>query len=69
MTQADKLDAKITKLIESIRNLSFPFSNETRQGDFQGNKDEIIELLEDMVEMAGEDEDEKENEEEDDETS
>jgi hypothetical protein len=51
----DKLEPIIEKLTERIRNLSFPFKDSTIEHEADEAKNEIIELLEQYLELAGQD--------------
>ena len=63
MITIDKLEQKIEKLTEQIRNLSFPFKDTELQKEAEDARDETIDLLESYLELATQDWEEQEGKE------
>lgn len=51
----DKLEPRVEKLTEQIRNLNFQFKDADLQQEAEKSKDEAIELLEDWLDLATQD--------------
>ena len=51
----DKLEPRVEKLTEQIRNLNFQFKDADLQQEAEKSKDEAIELLEGWLELATQD--------------
>lgn len=65
--KADKLQTTLEKQIEKIKNINFNFSDDSMKVEFEEMKNDIISLMENMIDMAHDDEqnDLKEEKEED----
>lgn len=65
--KADKLQTTLEKQIEKIKNINFNFSDDSMKVEFEEMKNDIVSLMENMIDMAHDDEqnDLKEDQEED----
>ena len=55
MTDIDKLEEKIDKLVEQIRDIAFPFEDDKNAEDAEASRDEAISLLENYLDLANQD--------------
>lgn len=54
--KADKLQTTLEKQIEKIKNIDFNFSDDSMKIEFDEMKNDIISLMENMIDMAHDDE-------------
>lgn len=54
--KADKLQTTLEKQIEKIKNIDFNFSDDSMRVEFDEMKNDIISLMENMIDMAHDDE-------------
>lgn len=54
--KADKLQTTLEKQIEKIKNIDFNFSDDSIKIEFDEMKNDIISLMENMIDMAHDDE-------------
>lgn len=59
MTTIDKLEPRIEKMVEKVRELSFVFKNKDIENEAEESKNEAIAALENYLELASQDWDER----------
>jgi hypothetical protein len=67
MTTIDKLEPRIEKMVEKVRELSFVFKNKDIENEAEESRNEAIASLENFLELAQQDWDEQPHNEEDEE--